>query len=51
MSMATKKQQHIYFLYDTNEYIYEWMTPFYDPDEYDHRRFTILDIPKRKRRD
>ena len=44
----TKKKERIYLLYDGG-YIYDWMAPYFDDDEYDHRSYTILDLPKRQK--
>ncbi len=48
--MARKKVLHIYLLKDEDAYIYDWQTRYCDPDDYDHRRFTILNIPKERKK-
>ena len=46
--MSTTRNDRIYILRDTTEYIYQWQARYYDDDDYDHHGYTILPINNKK---
>jgi len=42
----SKKKQKIFFLKDSDEYIYDWEAKYFDDDEYDHHSYTIVHTRK-----
>ena len=46
--MARDKNDKIFFLLDSNHYIYQWEAKYYDDDEYDHHSYHILHQPKKR---
>lgn len=46
--MVRDKNDKIFFLLDSNHYIYQWEAKYYDDDEYDHHSYHILHQQKKR---
>ena len=46
--MSTPRNEKIFFLRDTNEYIYHWQAVYFDDDDYDHHSYHILHFHRKE---